>query len=252
MSVPSIQTTRGDVHVFRGPQEVAEAAAAHFVDVARHAIADRGVFHVALSGGSTPANLYRALIASHRPAVEWPNVRFYWGDERAVPPDHEESNFRMANELLLKPLAIPKDQVQRYHTELEDWDACASGYERQVRESFGVAASDVPRFDLVLLGMGDDGHTASLFPFTDALAEQQRLAVANQVPQLETDRVTLTVRCLNAARDVLFLVAGAAKATRLAQVLQGPFDGQRLPSQLIQPTDGDLRWFVDEPAASEL
>jgi ribulose-phosphate 3-epimerase len=242
------------VQVFADREALSQAAAREFVRCAREAIAARGRFFVALSGGSTPRRLYQLLAAEpYRSHVDWSRVEFFWGDERCVPPDHPESNYRMAREAMLAQLPVPAEHVHRMLAERGNLDAAAREYQDEMARAFGSKPGDVepPAFDLVLLGMGPDGHTASLFPGTDALREATRWVAPNRVPQLATDRLTLTLPVLNRAREVLFLVAGADKTDRLVEVLTGPADGTRLPSQLIQPA-GRLLWFIDQAAAARL
>jgi 6-phosphogluconolactonase len=181
--------------------------------------------------------------------VDWPNVHVFFGDERAVPLDHADSNFRMANEALLSRVPVPARNVHRIEG-LGDAAANASAYESELRGLFGDA--DWPRLDHVLLGMGDDGHTASLFPGTEALGERRLWVAPNWVEKLGAWRVTLTAPAVNAARRVTFLVTGKAKAERLREVLKGAHEPSRLPSQLIRPHDGSLEWFVDRAAAGHL
>jgi len=191
--------------------------------------------------------------APYRDQVEWAKVHVFWGDERSVPPDHPDSNYRMAKDAMLSRLPIPAAQVHRIEAERADRDAAARDYQAVIARTFAVDPNgEPPAFDLVLLGMGPDGHTASLFPHTTALAETKRWTVVNFVPKFNTDRVTLTLPVLNRAREVLFLVAGADKARPLAEVLEGPPDPARLPSQLIRPAPGELLWFVDRLAAAQL
>lgn len=239
---------------FSNLEELSRAAAEGFCRIAREAIAARGCCTVVLAGGSTPRRLYELLAAEHyRRRVEWDRVEFFWGDERAVPPDHQDSNFRMAREALLEPLAISQAHIHRIEAERTDRDAAASDYEDEIARVFGVPGGGAPpAFDLVLLGMGTDGHTASLFPNTEALGETRHWVVSHHVPALATDRTTLTPRILNAARYLLFVVAGGDKADALAQVFAGPRDPRRLPSQMIQPTSGVVMWFVDETAVAKL
>ncbi len=232
---------------------LARYAADVFVHRSRQAIQAHGVFTVALSGGSTPRVLHTLLASTeYREQVEWSAVQFYWGDERYVAPDDAESNFRMARETLLDQVPVREAQIHRMRTELGDPERTAVLYEQEVREGFGGAPGDVPRFDLILLGLGPDGHTASLFPHTDALSVTDRLVVANYVPRLGVYRVTLTAPLLNHAATVLFLVAGADKAEALAAVLEGPRDPAALPAQMIAPRTGDLYWVVDRAAAARL
>lgn len=238
------------VHVYETAEQVAFAAASRVVELARDSVAARGRFTIALAGGNTPRRIYEMLVEERlRRSVDWPNVHIFFGDERMVPPDHAESNYRMANEALLARVPLPPENVHRIEG-LGDAAANASAYESEVRGLFGD--SDWPRFDHILLGMGDDGHTASLFPGTVALGECRLWVAPNWVERLGAWRVTLTVPALNAARYVSFIVTGAGKAARLREVLKGERDPSRLPSQLVRPTDGTLEWLVDREAAAKL
>jgi 6-phosphogluconolactonase len=242
--------TTPSVQIFDDPEQVAREAAGLFVRLSVEAVSTRGAFSVALSGGSTPRRVYELLASDdYRTQVSWPGVHVFFGDERTVAPDHPDSNFRMANEALLLLVPIPARNVHRMNG-VGDAAANASRHESELRAFFGDAAW--PRFDLVMLGMGDDGHTASLFPGSAALAESQAWVVANWVEKFQTWRITLTAPAINAARRVLFLVTGAGKAERLREVLAGERDPSRLPSQLIQPRDGTLEWLVDRAAAAKL
>jgi 6-phosphogluconolactonase len=242
------------IRIFPDAEAVSRGAAEEFVRRAREAVAARGRFAVTLSGGSTPKRMFEMLAeAPSRNQVEWAKVHVFWGDERSVPPDHPDSNYRMANEAMLSRLPIPAAQVHRIEAERADRDAAARDYQAVIARTFGVDPSgEPPAFDLVLLGMGPDGHTASLFPHTTALGETKRWVVVNFVPKFNTDRVTLTLPILDRAREVLFLVAGPDKAHPLAEVLEGPPDPARLPSQSIRPSPGELFWFVDRLAAARL
>src|SRR3989440_1168839 len=238
------------VRVFDDPEQVAREAAGLFVRLSIEAVSERGSFSVALSGGTTPRRVYELLASDdYRTQVTWASVHVFFGDERTVPPEHADSNYRMANEALLSHVSIPAKNVHRIDG-VGDASANASQYESELREFFGDAAW--PRLDLVMLGMGDDGHTASLFPGTTVLAEERAWVVANWVEKFQTWRITLTAPAINAARRVLFLVTGATKAERLREVLRGERDPSRLPSQLISPCDGALEWFVDRAAAARL
>lgn len=235
-------------------EALSEAAAQEFLCCAEQAIEARGRFTIALSGGSTPKRLYHLLATKpYRDRVDWGRVEIFWGDERCVPPDHSDSNYRMAREAMLAHLPIPDDHIHRMEGERPDLDAAARDYQAIIARVFGVEANaEPPAFDLVLLGMGPDGHTASLFPGTQALNERKAWVVANPVPQLHTTRLTLTLPILNRAREVLFLVAGADKAERWAEVLGPSYDSApHLPAQLIRPT-GTLKWFADFAAADRL
>jgi 6-phosphogluconolactonase len=247
--------SEGAVHLERlnDLQAVARRAAELFVERAR-AARTRGHFTVALSGGSTPRSLHTLLAGpDFRNQVDWAQVQFYWGDERYVSPDNPESNYRMARETLLDKLPeVRPQQIHRIHTELPDPAQAADLYEEELRREFTLAAGELPRFDLVYLGLGPDGHTASLFPHTEALRVRERLVVANYVPKLASTRITMTAPVLNAAATVAFLVAGSDKAAALAAVLEGPRDPETYPAQLVQPAHGTLYWLVDHAAAAGL
>jgi len=216
-------------------------------------IGRRGFFRVALAGGSTPRPVYEAL-ASDRD-INWARWQIFWSDERTVPMDHPESNYRMVDEALLSKLDRSPGMILRVMGEADPL-AAAAGYEETIRalvpDNPNAGTGDIPRFDLIILGIGGDGHTASLFPHTTALHETERLVVANHVPKLETTRLTFTAPLINAARRVLFLVSGEGKAETLRQVLTGPQQPEELPSQLIHPTAGNLLWLVDEAAYSAI
>lgn len=242
-----------NLHICQDSQDLYYQAATLFTRLANEAIASQGRFTVALSGGSTPKGVY-SLLANRNPRMQpiaWPYVHVFWGDERCVPPDHADSNYRVAQEALLSHVPIPPENIHRIQAELSPLEA-AYNYERELREAFSLTLDATPCFDLALLGMGPDGHTASLFPGTSGLQEKNRLVVAHYVEKLASWRVTLTAKVFNAAAQVAFLVAGADKAVTLKEVLEGPFQPHRLPSQLIRPTPEHLRWFVDEAAASAL
>jgi len=225
------------------------AGADEFARAAGQAIHEGRSFHVALAGGSTPVEIYRRLTKPpHRGAIPWERIRFYWGDERCVPPDDERSNFRMAREALFEPLGIPPRQVFRMKGE-EDPVRAARSYEDTLRRR---VAGRPPRLDLVLLGLGTDGHTASLFPDTAALVQERRLVAANFVPKFPEWRITLTLRAINSARRVIFLVAGAVKAAAAAKILDKQPGYRALPASRVAPRRGTLLWLLDEAAASRL
>jgi 6-phosphogluconolactonase len=231
--------------------ELVESAGLRIIQVGNEAIARDGRFVLALSGGSTPKKLHAFLIRPDiRTRIDWTKTIFLWGDERTVPPDHENSNFRMARETLLEPLGIDDAQIIRMPADAPDLEQAASAHQATIAALFPGEA--LPKLHLILLGMGDDGHTASLFPHTRALDETDQWIVANQVPQQETWRMTMTYPLINAAEHIFFLVLGANKAERLHEVLHGELDAKRLPSQLICPTEGTLTWFVDKAAAASL
>ncbi len=238
-----------EIRILPAGEQLMQAAADMVAQLAKQAIIKRGRFSLVLSGGSTPRALYQLLATSpYHDEIEWANVHVFWGDERCVPPDDAESNYRTARESLLDQVAIPPTNIHRICGELSPEDA-AKDYAQTLMSFFGAG---IPQFDLVLLGMGDDGHTASLFPHTAALDETQEWVVANHVPQKDVWRITLTLPVINAARQVMFLVAGAPKAKRLREVLYGPRQPLDLPAQSVQPTNGNLLWLVDAAAASAL
>ena len=237
------------VRVLPDPPALAEAAARLVVEHARAAIDARGQFSLVLSGGSTPRELHQRLASPPLvDQVSWSRVHVFFGDERCVPPDDERSNYHMAVETLLSRVAIPPAQVHRMRGELPP-AAAAEAYADELRAFFGAGPA---RLDLVLLGMGDNGHTASLFPGLSAVHEAERWVVAEYVPEVGMWRLTLTPVVLNLAREVAFLAAGAAKASMLRQVVEGDYEPHRLPAQVIRPTLGEVIWLVDAAAAAEL
>jgi 6-phosphogluconolactonase len=248
-----------EIRTYPDAASLARAAAEHFVTLATAAIAARRRFAVALSGGSTPRATY-ALLASDEFAtrVDWPRVHVFWGDERCVPPDHPDSNYRMACETLLDHVPLPTRNVHRIRGEINP-EKAAADYERLLRSFFAqqpkgkeTRVLPVLRFDLALLGMGEDGHTASLFPGTAALHEQTRWVVAHCAYKLGMWRVTLTPVVLNAAAHVTFVLSGVGKAERLREVLAGPYQPDVVPAQIVRPTDGRLLWLADAAAAVHL
>ena len=242
-----------DLVVTPDPPSLAEAAAEKFTRVAEEAVARDGRFTVALAGGSTPRRLYSALAReSHRSRIPWNATHVFWGDERCVPSEHPESNYRMASETLLRHVPVPPGQIHRMRGEDPDPDRAAGDYERLLRMSFPREPGALPRFDLILLGMGADGHTVSLFPGSPALRESTRLVVAPYVERLRAYRLTLTLPVLNGARAVLFLVSGEDKARMLKTVLEAAGRSHEIPSQMIWPSRGTVSWLVDSAAASLL
>jgi 6-phosphogluconolactonase len=222
--------------------------------MAGEAVADRGRARIALSGGSTPKAVFELLANPNQPwrsRMPWESLDLYWVDERSVPPDHPESNYRMTREALLDQAPLDPRQIHRIEGELNP-EIAADRYASELRGSFRLEGAEQPRFDLIALGMGSDGHTASLFPYTTALHEMRRLVAANQVQQLDTWRITLTWPVINHASSVFFVVAGADKAAILKEVLTGPRDPERLPSQLIWPVSGILTFILDKAAAAFL
>ena len=234
-------------------ESLGRGAAEHFVTLAGPAIADRGRFAVALAGGSTPRGMYARLTTEELAAqADWSRVHVFWGDERCVPPDHPDSNYRMARERLLDHVPIPTQNVHRIRGEIDPEEAAVE-YERTLRTFFSPHPEQRgAEFDLVLLGMGDDGHTTSLFPGSAALHEQVRWVVAHYVDKVQSWRVTLTPVVINAAAHVTFVVSGAGKAERLRQVLVGPYQPDILPAQIVKPDSERLLWLVDTAAAALL
>jgi 6-phosphogluconolactonase len=243
-----------DLRKYADPSAVARAAAELTVETARNAVAERGAFTLVLSGGSTPRLLYGLLTAAPFVSqIDWPRVEIYFGDERCVPPDHPDSNYRTAYEALISKIPLDPAKVHRMKGEI-DPTAAAIEYGRMLKARFGeIASSTGP--DLVLLGMGDDGHTASLFPYTPALDETHHRCVAQFVEKSTTGpswRITLTARFINSAKLVTPLITGAAKAQRLREALHGQRDPKRLPMQLISPNGGKMLWMVDEAAGRDV
>lgn len=238
------------IDVLASAADVFQAAAEEFVNLGRIAIGAQGRFAVALSGGSTPKALY-SLLAAKYANFAWDRVFLFFGDERHVPPTDPESNYKMVNEALLSKIAIPPANVFRVPAENPDADLAALNYEKQLREFFALKPNEFPRFDLILLGMGPDGHTASLFPDSKALDENSRLVVANWVAKFNTYRITLTFPVINHAAEAMFMACGADKADMVHQILEGRATPP-LPSQRVQPTDGKLLWMLDELAAGKL
>ena len=230
--------------VFETPEELAEAAAQDFVARAEGAINGRSRFAVVLAGGSTPESTYEALSRDYADRLDWSKVHIFFGDERTVHPEHEDSNYRMVRETLLSHIRV--GSVHRMRCEVPPAEAAAD-YEEQLQGFFGT--DDFPAFDLILLGLGKDGHTASLFPETSALDVTDRLVVVNSVLKLGTSRLTLTIPLINAAEAVTFLVAGEDKARALKEVVEGDADPRAYPAKFIRPDNGELIWMVDRAAA---
>lgn len=243
----------GTLTVFENEAALFRGAAEKFEAVVREAVERRGRCTVALSGGSTPRGLYDLLTTEDfRSAIAWDKIEWFFGDERSVGPNDPESNYRLARETLFAKLAVAEQRVHRIQGESEKREAAANDYQRELAKVFGITPDGPPpAFDLILLGMGSDGHTASLFPFTSALNVRKRWVAANDVPQLNTKRYTLTALVINAASCVVFMVTGVGKAKVLREVLQGAGQPKRLPSQMIKPA-GELCWYVDRAAASQL
>jgi 6-phosphogluconolactonase len=234
------------------PQELFEAAAEEVGRAATEAVAQGGRFTIALSGGSTPKSLFNLLATNARTSLPWDKMFFFWSDERHVPPTDPDSNYRMADEAMLSKIPVSPSNVFRVPAENPNADAAAAAYEQTLRKFFALAPGQFPRFDVILLGMGPDGHTASLFPETAGLKENTRLVIANWVEKLKTTRITFTLPLINAASEVAFLVSGADKASVLRTVLEGDAPDAQYPAKLVQPMNGKLIWFADRAAASQL
>jgi 6-phosphogluconolactonase len=238
-----------EVIVCRSQEEIFTKAADLFVKLVDESITSHGRFSVALSGGSTPKGMFSLLASdAYRNRVDWSKVHLFWGDERSVPPDDNQSNYRMANEAMISKVPVPAENVYRMRAEEQDINAAAADYAAKLKAYFHLGAGEWPRFDLILLGMGDDGHTASLFPGTKALGEKSELVVVNWVEKFNTNRMTLTAPAINNGRNVVFMAAGESKRGPLKEVLAGARNPELYPSQLIHPTEGKLIWLVDEAA----
>jgi 6-phosphogluconolactonase len=242
------------IQIVANAEAICRAAAETLVKHIGKTLQTKDIYSIALSGGSTPRSLY-ALLADDPVfgrQIPWERIHFFWGDERHVSPDHPDSNYRMAFEAMLSRVPIPLTNIHRIRAENPDAPKAAEDYVRDIRRFFGITNGDMPRFNCVLLGMGSDGHTASLFPDSPALSEQKRLVVANWVEKFDSFRITLTVPVLNNADLILFLVSGGEKADVLQTVLGGDAPTARYPVQLIHPARGALVWFLDRSAASGL
>ncbi len=241
---------QSEIRVLNDSVDLFKAAQSEFALLARDAVHRKGSFCVALSGGSTPKALYTLLASKEAPMIPWEQTFVFFGDERFVPPNDPESNFRMANEAMLSKVPIPKQNIFRVITEEGDAETAARRYEETIREYFALPAGELPRFDLILLGLGPDGHTASLFPDSTALEEKSRLVVANWVEKFKTFRITFTYPVIDHAACVTFLVSGRDKAEILREVFEN--EGAHLPSQRVRPENGKLLWLIDRAAASSL
>ncbi len=241
------------IKIFPTIEELNDFAAEKFIEIGSQAISKCDQFTVALAGGSTPKSLYKLLASEvYKDKIEWSSVFFFFGDERNVLPDDAESNYRMANENLFQPLEIHAENIFHWNTELEVAEVIAQDYETKIIDFFDLTENEFPRFDLILLGMGDDGHTASLFPNTAALNENKKIAVENRVEKLDTRRLTLTFPAINNAENIMFLIKGADKAEILKNVAEGEFEPQKFPSQSVKPATGNLFRLVDSEAAEFL
>ena len=243
-----------EIRILADGAAIAKRAAQEFVQAAASAVRDKGSFNIALAGGSTPKALYSLLVndPTLRSQVPWDKMHLFFGDERHVPPDHPDSNFRMATEAMIAKSPMKPEQVTRIKGEYPDAGQAALEYEKALREYFKLKNGEYPSFDLVLVGMGNEGHTLSLFPGTKALHADGRIAVRNWVGKLYAERITLTAPAASNAARVIFMATGADKAPALKAVLEGPFEPEQLPAQLLQPKNGKLLWLVDTAAGSML
>ena len=235
-----------EIQTFEDVEKLNIFAAQRFIEIGKESVAKRGLYTVALSGGSTPKKLYSLLAKEPlRSQIEWKKIHFFFGDERFVPSNSEESNFKMADDALFSKVEIPKENIHRFLTEAGDAANVALIMEQEIREVFELETNAFPHFDLVLLGMGTDGHTASLFPETSALKDDKRIVVENYVAKFESFRLTYTVPTINNARNVIFLIGGSDKTEILREVLGGQYVPEKLPSQLIKPHSGNLLILTD-------
>jgi len=243
-----------EIRILPDGAAIARRAAQEFVQAAAAAVRAKGSFNVSLAGGSTPKALYSLLVndPTLRSQVPWDKIHLFFGDERHVPPDHPDSNFRMATEAMISKSPLKPDQVTRIKGEYPDADQAAFEYERALREYFKLKNGEYPRFDLLLAGMGNEGHTLSLFPGTKALHADGRIVVSNWIGKLCTERITLTSPAASNAAEIIFMATGTDKACALKAVLEGPFEPEQLPAQLLQPKKGKLLWLVDAAAGAML
>lgn len=246
--------TKRDVRILADAGAITRRAGQKFVEIASAAVTQKSTFEVALSGGSTPRALY-AMLANDpvlHAQVPWDKMYVFFGDERHVGPQDAQSNFRMATDAMISKSPLKAEQVFRIKGEYAEAEQAAVEYEQQIRTHFKLSDGQLPRFDLIFLGMGDEGHVASLFPGTKALHETRRLAVHNWVGKVLMDRITLTAPVINNAANIIVLATGAAKAPALTAVLERVYEPEQLPAQLIQPVNGNLLWLVDPAAGSML
>lgn len=239
------------IAIYPDTNTLSHEAAQLIVRLAQEAIVTRGRFTIALSGGSTPKALYGLLATDpYLGQIDWSSVEIFWSDERCVPPDDAESNYRMAQEVLLDKIPLPASQVHRMPADQPDRDAASLAYTQEMQQTFGT--NGIPSFDLIQLGMGPEGHTASLFPHQESLHEQQRLVMPVIVPKPPPPRLTFTSPLLNAARQILFLVTGSEKSDAVQAVLEGDYLPDEYPAQIVRPDKGEVTWMLDTKAAEKL
>ena len=239
-----------NIRTFSNTEQLTYAAADYIANVAQESIASHGHFTLALSGGSTPKKLYGLLATEpYRSQIDWEKVQIFWSDERCVPPDDTESNYHLAQEVMLSKLPLSPNQIHRMPADEADRNAASEKYSQEMQNVFGEV---LPHFDLIQLGMGPEGHTASLFPHQPSLHEKQRQVIPVIVPKPPPPRLTFTPPILNAARHILFLVTGTEKADAVQAVLQGDYQPDEYPAQIVQPPQGEVTWMLDNPAAAKL
>jgi 6-phosphogluconolactonase len=243
-----------EIRILPDAAAIAKRAAQEFVQAAASAVREKNSFSVALAGGSTPKALYSLLVndPTLRSQIPWDKIHLFFGDERHVGPGHPDSNFRMATEAMISRLPLTKDQVVRVKGEYQDTEEAAREYEQALQSFFNLQSGQYPRFDLLLAGMGNEGHTLSLFPGTKALHAGGRIVVRNWIGKLYTERITLTAPAASNSAEIIFMVTGADKALALKAVLEGPIEPDQLPAQSLQPKNGKLLWLVDAAAGSML
>ena len=242
---------RPEIIVCDDRDDLVGRAAQLFVEVANNALSERALFRAALSGGTTPPALYRLLTTDEfKGQIDWGRVHLFWGDERCVPPDDERSNYRMAYETLISRVMMPEENIHRIKG--ERGEMAASEYEEEIIGAFGLQGGSFPVFDLMLLGLGEDGHTASLFPGTDAVREEGRIVTAVSTEKVETTRITLTPPAINNSLQTIFIAAGGKKAAVLREVIEGEYRPDSFPAQITRCSRGRVTWIVDREAAKEL
>lgn len=231
----------------KGPEDLSVIGAERLAALAKEAVRANGRFTLSLAGGSTPRTLYRLLSSGkYCRQIPWDKVHLFWGDERCVAPDHPDSNYRMVNETLLSAIDIPAENVHRIKGELGE--GAAADYEKTLKMNFNTDGPGFPSFDLILLGMGDDGHTASLFPGTPEVSNEKGWVSKVFVKRLKSMRISLTPPVINSAAEIMLLVSGEGKAPALKEVLEGDFDPGRYPAQILRKARGNVTWLVDEAA----
>ena len=245
--------SKPEIRIVKDPTQLARVAADEFKRLAKDTVENKGIFNVALSGGSTPKAMFDLLSSDPwRATIPWSKTHFFWGDERHVPPDDEDSNYRMTKEHLFSKIPIPPENIHRIEAESSNAESAAAKYERELKQHFNLSETEIPRFDLVFLGMGDDGHTASLFPGTDVVHESKYLVAAPWVEKFDSRRITFTPRVINNSDRIIFLVKGEEKADALVEVIEGEKNPDLYPAQIINPNHGSVLWLCDRASCSKL